>query len=80
MRRLALGLVLLLALTATPARATTMRRIAGADRYATAAAVGLDRWGNGSVSDTFVANGTDPSDALAAAFGLIHAAHATSIA
>lgn len=67
MRRLALGLVLLLALTATPARAATMRRLAGSDRYATAAAVGEDRWSN--TTDSFVANGSDPSDALAAAYG-----------
>lgn len=67
MRRLAVGLVMLLVVSVVPAHAATMRRIAGDDRYATAAAVGLDRWSN--VSDTFVANGSDPSDALAAAFG-----------
>ncbi|MEN3272922.1 MAG: hypothetical protein V7636_1683 [Actinomycetota bacterium] len=67
MRRLALVLVVLLVLTVSPARAATVRRIAGPDRYATAAAIGQDRWND--VSDTFVANGSDPSDALAAAFG-----------
>lgn len=67
MRRLALALVLLFALSTVPARAATTRRIAGDDRYATAAAIGQDRWSD--VSDTFLANGSDPSDALAAAFG-----------
>lgn len=43
------------------------RRIAGDDRYATAAAVALDRWHH--PSDVFLARGDDPSDALAAAYG-----------
>jgi putative cell wall-binding protein len=49
-----------------PARAASMRRIAGDDRYATAAAVALDRWT--SPSDVVLASGTNPTDALAGAF------------
>ena len=44
-----------------------VRRIAGDDRYATATAVADDRWS--SASDVFIANGTDPADALAGAYG-----------
>jgi putative cell wall-binding protein len=44
-----------------------VRRIAGDDRYATAAAVALDRWEH--PSDVFLASGADPADALAGAYG-----------
>jgi putative cell wall-binding protein len=46
--------------------AATVRRIAGADRYATAAAVAQDRWDR--PSDVLLANGANPSDALAGAY------------
>ena len=67
MRRILLGLAMLALLTATPAQAATWRRIAGDDRYSTAAGVALDRWTN--PSDVFVASGADPADALSGAFG-----------
>ena len=51
----------------TPAQAAMARRIAGATRYDTAAAVARDRWQH--PSDVFLARGDDPSDALAAAYG-----------
>jgi putative cell wall-binding protein len=44
-----------------------VRRLAGDDRYATAAAVALDRWDH--PSDVFLASGADPADALAGAYG-----------
>lgn len=67
--RAALVAVLLaqVAAPALPARAASLRRVAGPDRYATAAAVALDRWT--SPSDVFLASGADPADALAGAYG-----------
>jgi putative cell wall-binding protein len=44
-----------------------VRRLAGDDRFATAAAVALDRWEH--PSDVFLASGADPADALAGAYG-----------
>ncbi|HEU5083307.1 MAG TPA: cell wall-binding repeat-containing protein, partial [Acidimicrobiales bacterium] len=61
----------LLASTATTvpalaAETVSVERIAGADRYSTAAAVALDGWPNGS--DVVLARGDDFPDGLAAAF------------
>jgi putative cell wall-binding protein len=68
MRRLLLVGVLVLAFVggAGDAHAATTRRLAGNDRYDTAARVALDRWT--SPSDVILASGTDPADALAGAF------------
>lgn len=64
-----LAVVLVTALLAAQAAAAaTVRRLAGADRYATAAAVALDRWRADGPSDVVLASGLDPADALAGAF------------
>ncbi|HVM54589.1 MAG TPA: cell wall-binding repeat-containing protein [Acidimicrobiales bacterium] len=63
---LVVALALVLAITAPGAHAAEMRRIAGPDRYATAAAVALDRWRH--PSDVVLASGSDPADALAGAY------------
>lgn len=61
--------VLAAALAVTPAAsAATTRRLAGPDRYATAAAVALDRWPAGGPSDVVLASGLDAADALAGAY------------
>jgi putative cell wall-binding protein len=49
------------------ASAEVVRRIAGSDRYETATRLMDDRWD--SASDVFLANGIEPADALAAAYG-----------
>jgi putative cell wall-binding protein len=67
-RRLTVLLVIVLVALADPAHAATARRLAGADRYATAAAVALDRWSPRGASDVVVAGGEDPADALAGAY------------
>jgi putative cell wall-binding protein len=69
MRRLIGGTVVALVALAAPAAAagpTQVRRIAGADRYATAAALAVDRFA--SASDAVVARGDDPADALAGSY------------
>ena len=68
MRRLALVLVAVVLVSATTAQAATTRRLAGDDRYATAAAVALDRWSPGGPSDVVLAGAGDPADALAGAY------------
>jgi lactocepin len=69
MRRLICGTVLALVALAAPAAAagpTQVKRIAGADRYGTAAALALDRFR--SASDAILARGDDPADALAGSY------------
>ena len=68
-RRLGFGVVLAMAMvqlvaTQTPAAAATTQRIAGADRYATAAAVSAASFSPG-VAVTYIAVGSDFPDALA---------------
>jgi putative cell wall-binding protein len=67
-RRLTLLVAAVLVLVSSDVGAATMRRLAGTDRYATAAVVALDRWDAGGPSDVVLAGGADPADALAGAY------------
>lgn len=66
MRRFLAVVVVVVLLTATAAHAASTRRLAGGDRYETAAVVSLDRWDH--PTDPVLASGEDPADALAGAF------------
>lgn len=66
MRRLVALVVALMLVLASSAQATSTRRLAGRDRYETAAVVTLDRWDH--PTDPVLASGEDPADALAGAF------------
>lgn len=57
------------------AAAATVRRIAGADPYATAAAIALDEYGR--ASDPILGNGDDPADALGGSY--LAATHGSAV-
>jgi putative cell wall-binding protein len=61
-----LGLLVALAAPGFAAGPTNVRRFGGADRYATAAALAVDRFP--TASDAVLARGDDPADALAGAY------------